>query len=408
MTSIHRRYQDLVTGLTPTEQAPTKGDVILAGALLCVAVLSGWFFDAQRPDTVGPETWWQWLLLVTPALLVGLRRLNPPTVVVAATVAQAAIWISGLPDVLLALLVIYFTATSEGGKRGFDVTLVSTIALTALTAVGVRLAGDVTLYQVPLVALTCGTAMALGITTARQRRAVADLASEVTEARVRSTYERAEAISTERSHIARELHDIIGHTLSVIAVRAEAADRVGHRQPQAAGDAVVAIAAAARSALTETRQVLAGLRSDDDSNLHPPPDLASIRNLVEELSTAGVDASYAEEGCDRWPPPAVVVGGAHRIVQESLTNALRHAGPETRISVNLVCKAGALDVTISDDGPGRTQPGPTPDTSVLEGSGLAGMAERAEVLGGRFEAGRSHDGGFVVNAVLPVGNESKL
>lgn len=376
---------------------PTIGDLALGASLLVVAVLSGLYIDSARPDTTEPSTWWQWLLLCAPPVLVALRRLELVVVTVIATTVQAMIWVTGLPEVLLSLIVILYSAASEADGRGLRTAIVASAVLTGVTAVGVRVADDVTLSQLPLIMLTCGTAIALGVSANRQRAATAALATEVAELRLRSEYEHAAVVADERDRVARELHDVIGHSLSMIAVRAEAADRVAEQRPAAAREAVAAIAATARSALDETRRVLAGLRRTGDIALAPPPDIAAIRSLVEQLAQAEVDATIVIDGCDGQQMPPVTVGGAHRIVQESLTNAVRHGGPGVAIVVTIACRNGALDITVTDDGPGRAAGSDTSD-----GSGLAGMAERAAVLGGTFEAGNHPGGGFAVHAVLPI------
>ena len=383
--------------VTPAaEQTPSKGDIALAGSLLGVAVLSGVFIDANRPDTVEPSQWWHWLLIATPPVLVAFRRQSPLLVAVLASVAQAGIWISDLPEVLLSIIVILYAAASEAGTRGLQVAIGASIGLTIVTAVGVRIADDVTLYQLPLIALTCGTAIVLGLNAARQRQVAVQLASTVTETRMRSEHERAQAVAEERSHIARELHDVIGHTLTVIAVQAEAADRVGDRQSEAAADAVSAIAASARSALNDTRRVLTGLRRSSAIDLAPPPDLAATRRLVTEVGHGGVRVTLHEHGCSVHAPSAVVAGGAFRIVQESLTNAIKHGGPEVVISVYLTCRADELEVrvenSVNDSAPATRRD--------FRGMGLAGMAERAEVLGGTFQV-EQENGRFVVHSVLP-------
>lgn len=377
---------------------PAAGDLALAGSLLVVALLSGLYIDGARPDTIEPATWWQWLLLCTPPALVAVRRMDPVVVTALAVVAQSAVWVSNLPDVLLPMIVILYTAASEGGGRGRVVAVASSGALTVVTAVGVQIADDVTVYQVPLIALTCGTAIVLGVSAANQRAAAGELAAAVTEAELRAEHAREQAVAEERSHIGRELHDIIGHSLSVIAVRAEAADRVADRQPEAARAAVTDIAGAARSALSETRRILSGLQRSSSAELTPPPDLVAITDLVDELARNGVAVAITTEGCGQHPPPAVVAGGAYRVVQESLTNAIKHGGPGVSIEAGLRCSATSVDVevvnTIVDrSGSADRQSG---------GLGLAGMAERVRVLGGRFDAGRRPDGRFAVVASLPA------
>lgn len=377
---------------------PSRGDLILGAALLVVAILSGLFVDAGRPDTIEPSTWWHWLLLAIPSVLVALRRVDPVLITALATIVQAAIWTSDLPEILLPIIVILYTVSSESGRRGLQVASAATVVLTAVTGVGVLIADDVSAYQLPLIALTCGTAIALGVNAARQRQTAEHLATTVAENRLRSEHERSQAIADERSHIARELHDIIGHTLSVIAVQAEAADRVSGNNPQAAPAAVAAIAGSARSALDETRRVLAGLRQSSTVELAPPPDLDAIGGLVTDLAAAGVDATLTQSGCTTNSPPAFVAGGAYRIVQESLTNAIKHGGPDVNIGVHLECSPMQLELLVTNSIESGSNNGPSP----VDGAGLAGMAERASVLGGTLDARRTGDQ-FIVRAALPTG-----
>ncbi|NNE94404.1 MAG: hypothetical protein HKN24_00050 [Acidimicrobiales bacterium] len=384
--------------LTDSSRLPTRSDLALAVSLLAVAVLSGFFVDANRPDTVDPSTWWHWALIAIPPMLVAVRRVNPTLVVVLATVAQSAIWVVNLPEVLLPVMVILYTAAADDDRQGLHVAVAASAVLTIVTGIGVLIADDVTLYQLPLIVLTCGTAIVLGVNATRQRRIAEELATEVTEVRLRGEHERSQAVTEERSHIARELHDVIGHTLSVIAVRAEAADRVAQNRPEAAREAVSHIAGAARSALDQTRRVLAGLRQSGPADLAPAPDLHATRQLVTDLTDAGVTVNFAEDGCDDHTPPEVVAGGAHRIVQESLTNAIKHGGPDIAIDVHLACSATELDIRVTNTlgtPIGAAPPG-------VEGAGLAGMAERAEILGGTFKA-HQESGRFVIHATLPTG-----
>ena len=392
---------------------PGWGDLSLAAGLLVVAVLSGFYLDAGRPDTIEPSAWWHWLLLCSPAALVAVRRADPIVVVILATVAQAAIWVVGLPDVLLPMMVVLYTSATDGGEAGLRASIVSSAVLTVVTAIGVRIADDVTVYQVPLIALTCGTAVVLGLNAARQRSRASALAAAAAEDRVRAEHEQNQAIARERAHIGRELHDIIGHSLSVIAVRAEAADRVAERQPDAARGAVADIATAARTALSETRRVLAGLQRSSAAELAPPPDLDAACRLIEDLAATGVDASLTRTGCDEHPPSPTVAGGVYRIVQESLTNAIKHGGAGVVIQAMLSCTETSTEITIIN----TTNVSPSPHHLRPEarrrsvepvGSGLTAMAERAEVLGGAFEAGRRPDGAFVVRATLPIRPQDRL
>lgn len=379
-----------------TDLLPSRGDVALAVGLLVVAVLSGRYLDSARPDTVAPSAWWQWLLICTPATLVAFRRLDPVAIVAIATVAQTTIWITNLPEVLLPVIVVLYTATSEAGQRGLRAAILATVVLTAITGVGVSLADDVSVYQLPLVALTCGTAIVLGVNATRQRAVAGELAAATAEVKLRAQHDRAQAVADERAHIGRELHDIIGHSLTVIAVRAESADRVAAHNPTAARNAVTDIAAAAREALTDTRRILVGLQRSSAAELSPPPDLEATLQLVRDFAATGVGIELEHVGSDQHAPTSVVAGGAHRIVQESLTNAIKHGGSDVSIGVSIRCTPDGVDIAVTN-----TTTGSFAHRSAGIGSGLAGMAERAEVLGGTFTAGREGNAAFVVRAWLP-------
>ncbi len=374
----------------------TAADVALGGGLTVVAVLSGLYIDASRPDTLQPTQWWHWALMVLPPVLVVVRRVDPIVVPIIGALAQGVVWVIGLPDVLLPMLVILYSAAADGGQRGARLAVAVTAMLTLLTSVGVAATDEVTPYLVPLVALTCITAIVLGVNAARSRMLAVELATTIAETRLRNEHEQAAELADERSRIARDLHDIIGHTLSVIAVRAEAAHRVADQKPEAAGEAVAAIALSARAALTDIRRVLIGLRTSSDLELAPPPDLAATRQLVLRLAGAGVDAQVDSAPCESCLPSALVAGSAFRIVQEALTNAMRHGPPDVRIRVVLDCQPTHLDVVVTS-----TLAPAAPDAGDRRGLGLAGMAERVDVLGGTLSA-RREGANFVVRATLPV------
>jgi signal transduction histidine kinase len=177
-------------------------------------------------------------------------------------------------------------------------------------------------------------------------------------------------------------------------VQAEAAQEVLAARPDRAGAAMETVADTARGALAELRRVLGVLRSD--ATLAPAPDLAAVDELVASVRQAGLDVEVRTEGEAR-PLSGVVSLAAYRVVQESLTNVLRHAAAR-RAEVALAYGDDALVVTVSDDGRGA---GASPDAGA-GGHGLAGMRERVTVLGGRLDAGPRDGGGFAVRARLPL------
>jgi signal transduction histidine kinase len=216
-------------------------------------------------------------------------------------------------------------------------------------------------------------------------------------AALRENAERARrAVDAERLRIARELHDVVAHTMATINVQAGVASHVIDRQPERAAEALEAIKQASKEGLRELRGILNVLRQADEDDPHSPaPRLAQLDELVENTTRAGLPTSVAVDG-HALPLAPTVDLTAYRIVQESLTNALRHAGPTTA-RVTLSYTDDELVVEVLDGGRGRVD-------GMLQGigHGIAGMRERAEAVGGTLTAGPAPEGGFRVQARLPL------
>jgi signal transduction histidine kinase len=200
------------------------------------------------------------------------------------------------------------------------------------------------------------------------------------------------AVADERSRIARELHDIISHTVSVIGLQAGAAERMLDRDPERARQPLQSIQERARESVLELRRLFGILRDGEErAELTPQPRLAQLGLLLEQVHAAGLDIDLHVEGVPRPLPPGVELS-AYRIVQEALTNVLKHA-QASRADVLLRYGDRALELEITDDGSGALANG--------GGHGLIGMRERATLYGGTLTAGRQSNGGFVVTAQLP-------
>ncbi|GAA1016150.1 two-component sensor histidine kinase [Acrocarpospora pleiomorpha] len=199
----------------------------------------------------------------------------------------------------------------------------------------------------------------------------------------------------ERLHIAREQHDSLTHQISIIKVQAEVAVHVARRRGEHVPEALLAIQEAGREATRELRATLEALRDDGTT---PPGGLDHVADLVERARTTGLDATLTIEG-QRHDVPAAVDRTVYRIVQESLTNIARHAAAATA-SVRIDYRPDALAVRVDDDGKA------TPDTAPVPGVGLLGMRERVTALGGRLRAEPRREGGFTVQAELPVDRTS--
>jgi signal transduction histidine kinase len=212
----------------------------------------------------------------------------------------------------------------------------------------------------------------------------------------------------ERMRIARDLHDMVAHNISVINVQANTALHLMDRQPDRARSALVTINEVSRQALVELRSVLGVLRAVDESVPRAPaPGLARLGDLADTAAAAGL-AVRVEESGPRAPLPADVDLAAYRIVQEALTNSARHSGG-TKATVRIAYREDALMVDVDDDGArwsaGRP-PGRLPGQPQGTGSGIAGMTERAAALGGTLQAGPRPGGGFTVRARLPLRGSS--
>ena len=207
------------------------------------------------------------------------------------------------------------------------------------------------------------------------------------------------AVVDERLRIARELHDVVAHSMSVIAVQAGVGHHVLDSQPEEARRALAAIETTSRAALTEMRRLLGVLREEGQPRaaLSPAPGLADVPQLLTQVRQAGLDVTSIVTGQPADAPTPVGLT-AYRIVQEALTNVLKHGGPRARVSIQYGPDEVRLE--ICDDG--RRHPAPR---QPAEGHGLIGMRERVAVFGGRLSAGSQPDGGYRVAAWLPITRE---
>ncbi len=206
------------------------------------------------------------------------------------------------------------------------------------------------------------------------------------------------AAAAERARIARELHDVVAHNVSVMVVQADGAAYALGTNPTRAREALAAISATGRQALTEMRVLLGVLRKTDGADqpgLAPLPGLDQLDELIEQTRAAGIEVSCSVEGQSQ-PLPGGTALAAYRIIQESLTNARKHAGPWTKASILLRYTADALELSVTDDGIGGAA------ASDGAGHGLTGMHERAAMYGGSVRAGPQPGGGFAVRARLPL------
>ncbi|MFI6512412.1 sensor histidine kinase [Streptosporangium sp. NPDC050855] len=394
-------------------------DVVDGGAAIVVALLVGYaIVDPPGPSPSWPA-WSAWPVAAVLSLPVALRRHRPRAMLVwacaaavsatvAGAVAAGAIWLTFVP----AVLVLYQVATTVSAVRSATAAAACASAATAAILVFYDrvlpgLAPAATPSEMPPywpveIGVTCVllvVAWAVGAVVRWKRDTTARLVHHLAEA----------AVSDERRRIARELHDVIGHSMSLIAVKATVANHVADARPQEVRAALAVIEQTSRSTLAEIHRVLGLLRSDGDLREAPlpVPGMTGLPELAAHARSAGVEVELTvrEEGV----PPAGVALSVYRIVQQALTNVVTHTGP-TRCVVTVDVDGRAASIEVVDDGPRNGRP-PRADHGVDAGHGghgghgLIGMRERARMYGGTFSAGPRPQGGFRVAARLPYDPE---
>jgi signal transduction histidine kinase len=372
-------------------------DAGLAAAGTTLAALALWLPEGL-PGT--PSTAPAWLLALL-SLMIGaplaLRRRAPLVMwaVIWAGVITQALTVHVLPqglDVVVLCAACYALGAYNSLRRS-AAALVLAVPAIAVCALGERWSRGAVL-PFPQIFIIVLVALWLTGVVVRARRQAASLA-----ARNAALERRAEeAAAAERVRIARELHDIVAHHLSVMVLQAAGARASGTD----AGLALEKIERSGRQALAETRRLLGVLRdSQEDDGLAPQPGIGDLAALADSVRAAGVPVSLAVDD-DHGELPAAVGVSAYRIVQEALTNVLKHAGP-ARADVTIGCAGGAVMIEVTDDGPGTPAGGLR-----VGGQGLAGMHERVAVFGGELQVGPRPGGGFAVRARLPLGERFPL
>jgi signal transduction histidine kinase len=376
-----------------------------SGLALVAAGLTTTFFvfDPVGKDLPRGTLALAYVLALLHTLPLAARRRYPGAVLgigVASGLAVAALGVS--PIVLgIAILVAVYSVAAYGSRW---VSLAG-LAAAELGSAAVQLTPG--RFQAPTVvsnALVIGAAWLLGHFVGVRRAYTARLEQAAELERTRAELARR-AVAAERLRLARELHDVVAHSISVIAVQSGVGAHVASTQPEEAAKALAAIEVTSRAALVELRRLLGVLRQDGEpqGDLAPVPGLADLDRLLAEVAKAGLAVRLRVEGT-RPELPAGVDLSAYRIVQEALTNVVKHAGP-ARAQVVVGYGDQEVTVVVTDDGRGVTAP--TGDGRAEVGHGLIGMRERVQVFGGDLEVGPRPGGGFRVAARLPLGVEGR-
>jgi signal transduction histidine kinase len=375
---------------------PALVDALLAAVVTAVAV-AGTAVPRTQHGYRTPDALALAVTAFAGVSLVARRRM--PVAVFAITLTASVIYAArGYPagPALLTVLVSIYTAASR--DRRIRSLWLGVIAAAAIGAARLLFTGQ-TLGEVAGKALGwIGAALFLGWAVANRRAFVAEIRDRAERAERTREHEARRRVDAERLRIARELHDVLAHGISTINVQAGVAAHLIERQPERAGEALVTITRLSKEALAELREILHVLRAvDAPDSRQPAAGLAQLDALIERVSSAGVEVRIRVEGEAR-PLPVTVDMAAYRIIQEALTNVIRHAGRATA-SLALSYADQELIIDVRNDADGHP---PNNGSAGGAGYGLIGMRERAASLGGTFKAGPQPDGGFRVSATLPM------
>jgi signal transduction histidine kinase len=380
-----------------TRWRPPLVDVVVAlviGAVEAVAVVA---IGDHQPDRSSVDAL-AVTLLVAGALALIARRRYPVPVFAVTFATTLGYQLIGYPEgpIWFAMIVAFATMVMTGHRTAAIVAI--SAGFVAFTW-GPWLTGveDDAPPIVNVVGLAAWLLVLLSVSEVlRARRGRAEAAAHAQEEEARRR------VSDERLRIARELHDVVAHNISMINLQAGVALHLIDEQPEQARTALSAIKDASKEALVELRSVLGVLRQVDETEeapRDPAPGLARLPDLVSQATAAGLGVTVDTEGtAPARPLPQGLDLAAFRIVQEALTNVSRHAGPAAKAAVRLTYGPDHLDVEVVDDGRGGASAGP----SLGSGNGLTGMRERAESVGGTFEAGPRPGFGWRVHARLPL------
>ncbi|MFI0164188.1 sensor histidine kinase [Streptomyces sp. NPDC017095] len=341
--------------------------------------------------------------------VVALRRRLPEPMLLVALVAGLAQLVLDVETTVadFALLVITYTVAAVGARWSSRLALA--VSLCAATAAQIRWPAEntgfpgqaaIAVFQTVPFAL----AWVLGDSMRTRRAYFAQLEERAARLEKEREAQAKVAVAAERARIARELHDVVAHNVSVMVVQADGAAYVMDAAPDQAKTALETISSTGRQALAEMRRLLGVLRTgehQESGEYVPQPDVEQIDDLVEQCRTSGLPVDFKVEGTPR-PLPSGVELTAYRIVQEALTNTRKHGGPGAGASVRLVYFDDGLGLLVEDDGKGAPHELYEEGGADGQGHGLIGMRERVGMVGGTLDAGPRPGGGFRISALLPL------
>ncbi|MGW8362564.1 sensor histidine kinase [Streptomyces wedmorensis] len=345
------------------------------------------------------------------SLVVALRRRAPEKMLLLAVALGVVQLVFGLVPFVadFAMLVIIFTVAAHDGPRWASrLALVGGLCAATLSQLRWPMegtdSGAAKIFFTVIMTVPFALAWVLGDSLRTRRAYFAQLEERASRLEKEREAQAKVAVAAERARIARELHDVVAHNVSVMVVQADGAAYVMDSSPETAKQALETISTTGRQALAEMRRLLGILRTGEHQEAGeyvPQPDVRQIEDLVEQVRGAGLTVDFAIEGSPR-PLPSGVELTAYRIVQEALTNTRKHGGPDVGASVRLVYFDDGLGLLVEDDGRGAPQEMYEDGGADGRGHGLIGMRERVGMVGGTLDAGPRPGGGFRISALLPL------
>ncbi|MFI8437178.1 sensor histidine kinase [Streptomyces sp. NPDC079020] len=343
-------------------------------------------------------------------LVVALRRRMPEKMLLLAILVGVLQLIFDIPPNFanFAMLVITFTVATVGERWASRLALVCSLIAAGLAQLRWPEGASDTWVQSAFVAIIMTVPFVLAWVLGDSMRTRRAYFSQLEERAARLEREREAqskvAVAAERARIARELHDVVAHNVSVMVVQADGAAYVMDAAPDQARQALETISSTGRQALAEMRRLLGVLRTGDtreSGEYVPQPDVEQIEDLIEQVRQTGLVVDFKIEGTPR-PLPSGVELTAYRIVQEALTNTRKHGGPDAGASVRLVYFDDGLGLLVEDDGRGAAHELYEDGGADGAGHGMIGMRERVGMVGGTLDAGPRPGGGFRISALLPL------
>jgi signal transduction histidine kinase len=372
-------------------------DVLLAVGLFLSSLGSVTVWDAGDSAARSPDFWGYSLIGLQTLPLIWRRRAPVPvlTATIIGFIIDRGLNYPGSWAVFGISVAIYTVGAQLEPRRSLLVGGITIDVVLAWTAIGVFVSDVEPIALLSEIAVL-GFPLLVGRESYHRQQRMVSLERRAVQAELERERRAIEAVATERIRIARELHDVVAHEVTVATLQAAGAKRIIEQDTAKAKEAMESAEAAGHRALTEMRRLLGMLRTSDPKTVSPQPGLGSLDGLVEQMELAGLPTKLVMTGTPR-PLPLGIDLNAYRIIQESLTNTLKHGGPKVSAEVNVGFNNGLLEIEVLDDGRGAAA-GPSDE----EGHGIVGMHERVSVLEGTIQTGPRPGGGYRVAARIPI------